>query len=64
MPLGLFTGTRTFTLTPGEGGSVVFAMREVFNGLMAGLITRSIPDLQPAFDRFAADLKHAAERIG
>jgi hypothetical protein len=60
MPLGLFTGTRTYTLTP-KGSSVVFNMREEFNGLMAPLITRSIPDLQPAFDTFAADLKKRAE---
>src|SRR5258708_3671854 len=28
MPLGLFTGTRTFTLTPTSQGEVEFAMRE------------------------------------
>ncbi len=64
MPLGLFTGTRIFTLTPAPGGGVVFSMTERFAGLMAGLITRSIPDLQPSFDTFAADLKRAAERAG
>jgi hypothetical protein len=37
-------------------------MREEFRGLLAPLITRSIPDLQPAFDTFAADLKRRAER--
>ena len=62
MPLGLFTGMRTYTLTPTEDGSVEFAMREGFAGLLAPLITRSIPDLQPAFDAFAADLKREAER--
>ena len=61
MPLGLFTGTRTFTLTPQPDGSVAFAMREEFSGLLAPLITRSIPDLQPAFDAFAGDLKRHAE---
>jgi uncharacterized protein YndB with AHSA1/START domain len=64
MPLGLFSGTRTFTLAATPGGGVVFAMREGFAGLLAGLITRSIPDLQPAFDAFAVDLKRAAERAG
>jgi hypothetical protein len=29
--------------------------------LLAGLIGRSIPDLEPAFDEFARDLKRAAE---
>jgi hypothetical protein len=37
-------------------------MREEFSGLLAPLIARSIPDLQPAFDRFAADLKRRTER--
>jgi hypothetical protein len=63
MPLGLFTGTRTYTLTPSNDGNVEFAMREEFSGLLAPLITRSIPDLQPAFDTFAADLKRQAENI-
>ena len=62
MPLGLFTGRRSFTLTPAPGGEVTFAMREEFSGLLAPLITRSIPDLQPMFDAFAADLKRRAER--
>lgn len=62
MPLGLFTGTRSYTLTPTSEGEVEFAMREEFSGLLAPLITRSIPDLQPAFDTFAADLKRRTER--
>jgi hypothetical protein len=61
MPLGLFVGTRTYELTPRSAGDVEFSMREAFTGLMAPLITRSIPDLQPAFDQFAADLKKRAE---
>jgi hypothetical protein len=62
MPLGLFKGERTFTLTPQGGGAVEFSMREVYTGLFAGMITKSIPDLQPAFDEFAAALKTQAER--
>src|ERR1700704_1200051 len=50
MPLGLFTGTRSYTLTPTSQGEVEFAMREAFSGLLA--LTRSIPDLQAAFDAF------------
>ena len=61
MPLGLFTGARSFTLAPAADGSVAFAMCETYSGLLAPLITRSIPDLQPAFDTFAADLKRRAE---
>jgi hypothetical protein len=61
MPLGLFKGQRTFALTPGGNGEVGFSMREEFTGPLAPLISRSIPDLQPAFDEFAGDLKRAAE---
>ena len=61
MPLGLFTGTRTFTLTPRGDGHTEFAMREEFRGPLGFLIERSIPDLQPAFDEFAAALKREAE---
>lgn len=64
MPFGLFTGTRTFTLTPHGDGSVGFDMREEFTGLLAPLIGMTIPDLQPAFDTFAADLKRKVERAG
>ena len=60
MPLGLFVGERTFTLTP-KGGAVEFSMREEFRGPLSGLIGRSIPDLQPAFDEFAQCLKRRAE---
>ncbi len=39
MPLGLFKGERTFTLTPSENGEVEFLMREEYTGLMAALIS-------------------------
>jgi hypothetical protein len=61
MPLGLFTGVRDYTLTPRGDGTVEFTMREVFSGLLAPLIGRSIPDLQPAFEEFANALKKEAE---
>lgn len=60
MPLGLFKGERTYTLTAQSGG-VKFDMREEFSGLMAPLMTKSIPDLQPSFEEFAASLKRRAE---
>lgn len=61
MPLGLFKGVRTFRLRARDDGEIEFAMREVYSGLLAPLITKSIPDLQPAFDAFAAALKAKAE---
>lgn len=62
MPLGLFKGERTFTLSKRADGAVDFTMREEFSGLLAPLIGRTIPDLQPAFDQFAEALKREAER--
>jgi hypothetical protein len=62
MPLGLFTGTRTYTLTRQPDGTVRFDMREEYTGPLAGLITRSIPDLSSSFTRFAAGLKQRAEQ--
>ena len=61
MPLGLFRGTRTFELTPSGTGQTRFAMREVYTGLLAGVMFRQIPDLTEAFAEFAASLKQAAE---
>lgn len=61
LPLGLFVGERVYEITPGAGGGVEFSMREQFTGLLAPLISRTIPDLQPAFDAFAAALKREAE---
>ena len=63
MPLGLFKGERTYTLSQKSDGSVEFTMQEIFSGLMAPLITGSIPDLQPSFEEFAAALKRRAEEI-
>ena len=60
MPLGLFRGVRTYTLTP-TGAGTRFDMREEYTGPLLGLIWRSMPDLQPSFDRFAAGLKGRAE---
>ena len=61
MPLGLFKGERTFSLQPNTDGTVEFATREVFSGLLSPLITRFIPNLQPSFDEFVAALKATAE---
>jgi hypothetical protein len=62
MPFGLFKGERSFALRTDGSAGVEFAMQEQYTGLLAPLITRSIPDLQPAFDEFAACLKARAER--
>ena len=62
MPLGLFKGERTYDLRSLGASEVEFSMRESFTGFLAPLIGKSIPDLQPAFNEFAACLKARAER--
>lgn len=61
MPLGLFKGVRTFTLTPTANGYTQLKMVEDFSGLMLPLMAGSIPDLRPAFEDFAKDLKKVTE---
>ena len=61
MPFGLFTGTRTYTLSQQPDDRVRFTMREDYTGPLAGLIVKSIPDLGPSFTRFADGLKQRAE---
>lgn len=63
MPLGLFKGERVFDVLPAANGATEFSMRESFTGPLAPIFGRMIPDLQPAFDDFARDLKHEAERV-
>jgi hypothetical protein len=60
MPLGLFTGQRTYTLAA-EGTGTRFTMREEYTGPLAGMIFKSIPDLGPSFRQFAEGLKQRAE---
>jgi hypothetical protein len=64
MPLGLFTGLRTFGLTPEPHGATRFTMHERFSGPLLPLIGRSMPDLGPSFEQFARGLKDRAEGGG
>ena len=58
----LLVSVRTYRLTQGEeGGSTVFAIDEVFKGLLLPMIAKSLPDFGAMFERTAADLKAAAE---
>ena len=63
MPLGLFKGVRTYTLSD-SGGGTDFHMREEYSGPLLGMIWRSMPDLQPSFDKFAEGLKKRVETNG
>jgi uncharacterized protein YndB with AHSA1/START domain len=60
MPLGLFRGVRTYSVTP-DGSGTLFRMREEYTGPLLGLIWRSMPDLQGSFDQFVAGLKERVE---
>lgn len=62
MPLGLFKGVRTFTLTP-KGDAVEFTLREEFSGPLLFLIKGSIPDQTQDFQNFVAGLKQRAETM-
>ena len=62
MPLGLFTGVRTFTLTSESDAVTRFDMREEFTGPLLALIWKSMPDLTASFEQFAKGLKDEAER--
>lgn len=56
----MFRGVRVYTLEP-EGAGTRFTMAETFTGLMVPLVARSLPDFAPVFERYAADLRAAAE---
>lgn len=62
MPLGLFKGVRTFTLSPHRSDATSFTMREEYTGVLLPLMWRSMPDLGPSFEQFATGLKRQAER--
>src|SRR4249920_2582167 len=61
MPLGLFKGVRTFTLSPNADGATRFVVREEYTGPLLPMIWKSMPDLGPSFIRFANGLKARAE---
>ncbi len=62
LPLGLFVGQRTFTVTPRDGG-VEFRMHLRMSGPLAPLILKSVGDRQPEIDSFSAALRDHAEQI-
>lgn len=62
MPFGLFRGVRSFRASRTAKGTTVFAMSEIFSGVMLGLIAKSLPDQRATFEAFARDLKHEVER--
>ncbi|MFL5477108.1 MAG: SRPBCC family protein [Gemmatimonadales bacterium] len=58
----VFKGARTFLLRAGPDCTTDFIMEERFTGILLPLVGRSMPDFRPIFERFAQDLKRAAEQ--
>ena len=61
LPLNLFRGDRTITLTPKPDGTTEFKMREVFSGFLSLIMNRMIPDLTDSFKAYAEALKQKCE---
>jgi uncharacterized protein YndB with AHSA1/START domain len=60
IPLGLFVGRRTFTVTPTASGTE-FRLHLRMSGALSSMIIKSVGDRQPEIDSFAAALKARAE---
>ena len=63
LPLGLFKGVRTYTLSP-SGSETKVSVREEYTGPLLGMMWRSMPDLEPSFRQFVEGLKQRVERGG
>jgi hypothetical protein len=61
--LPLFEGIRVFELEAHGGTRTRFTLGETFRGLILPLVAGQMPDFVPIFERFAADLKLAAESV-
>jgi hypothetical protein len=62
-PLGLFTGVRTFTLSP-HGGKTHLRVKEEFSGPLLGLIGRTAPDRGQDCTGYVNAVKERAEQLG
>ena len=58
----VFKGVRTFELTPKGESLTDFMMEERFSGLLLPLVSGSLPDFGPIFERYAEDLRREAEQ--
>lgn len=63
MPEMMLKAERTYTLAPRDGGVVEVMQHLAFSGLMAPLITKSIPDQQPILQEVGEALKKRAELV-
>ncbi|MBI3410438.1 MAG: hypothetical protein HY040_19030 [Planctomycetes bacterium] len=61
LPLGLFTGRRIFTVSPGDG-EVEFRMLVQLSGLLAPLMVKPLGNRQLEIDSFSSALKVRAKQ--
>ncbi|MEL7433408.1 MAG: SRPBCC domain-containing protein [Chloroflexota bacterium] len=61
MPLGLFSGIRTFELEALEDNKTRFTHTEEFRGILMPVFGATIPDMNPVFADFTQALKSRAE---
>ena len=61
LPLGLFVGVRTFTVTPRDG-VVEFRMHLRMSGPLAPLILKAVGNRQPEIDSFSSALRAHVEQ--
>ena len=62
LPLGLFTGRRILTVTPGDG-TAEFGMVVQMSGFLAPMMVKAVGDRQAEIDGFSKALKTRAERM-
>jgi hypothetical protein len=61
---GLFDGEHSFTIEPGDQGSVLFTQAETFRGLLVPLLWRRLErDVKPMFGRMNEALRTRAEAV-
>jgi hypothetical protein len=63
LALGLFTGVRTFTLSP-HGGKTYLQVKDEFSGPLLGLTGRTAPDMGQDCTGYVNAVKERAELIG
>jgi len=61
MPLGLFKGQHSYTLTAKGDGTTEVLSYEFFTGPLLPLIGKSIPDMTQSFNEFVSRLKQRVE---
>lgn len=63
LPLGLFRGVRTFTLSP-QRGMTQLRVKEEFSGPLLGLMDKTMADTEQALTDYVNAVKERAELLG